>query len=90
MVAAAASRGPSAVEAPIESRQNRVRSAASASSERSADRSLDGLEPEDEAAATAGSPKKDKKKEKNKSGLLKGLFGSKKNKVGLKEDGVRL
>ena len=85
-LAAAASRVAASADAAVaDSRQDRVRSAASASSERSADRSLDGLELEDEPASpTAKSvKKKDLKKEKNKSGLLKGLFGSKKNKVGM-------
>ena len=73
----AASRGAadaSAAAAP----QLRGRNAASMSLERSADRSLDELE--DASAHTTGSLKK-VKKEKSKSGLLKGLFGSNKHKV---------
>ena len=84
---AAASRGGGGIVDPAAAAaaaEERVRSAASVSSDRSADRSLDGLDDNDAAAADAraAGKKKDKKKEKSKSsGLLKGLFGSKKNKV---------
>lgn len=67
--------------AAADARNQNVRSVASVSSERSADRSLDELDLENDGnVGNSGSLKKDKKKDK-KSGLLKGLFGSKKNKV---------
>ena len=77
----AAASGAATDPAAAEAANARGRSVASVGSDRSADRSLDDL---DDGAPGAGTMKKDKKKEKSKSGLLKGLFGSKKHKVRFK------